>query len=93
MSESKTILISGGAGYVGSALVSRILRDTDWKVKVFDDLMYGGNSLFQFFNFDRFSFIKGDLRKFQMEKKILLFQQPQQVITVDQLRGDHKDWV
>lgn len=67
MSESKTILISGGAGYIGSALVSRILRDTDWKVKVFDDLMYGGNSLFQFFNFDRFSFIKGDLRKFQVE--------------------------
>ena len=30
--------------------------------------MYGGNSLFQFYNFDRFSFIKGDLRKFQLEK-------------------------
>ena len=68
MSESKTVLISGGAGYIGSALVSRILRDTKWNVKVFDDLMYGGNSLFQFFNFDRFSFIKGDLRKFHLEK-------------------------
>lgn len=68
MSESKTVLISGGAGYIGSALVSRILRDTEWNVKVFDDLMYGGNSLFQFFNFDRFSFIKGDLRKFHLEK-------------------------
>ena len=62
MTESKTLLVSGGAGYVGSALVSRILRDTNWNVKVFDDLMYGGNSLFQFYNFDRFSFIKGDLR-------------------------------
>ena len=68
MSESKTLLISGGAGYIGSALVSRVLRDTNWHVKVFDDLMYGGNSLFQFYKFDRFSFIKGDLRKFQLEK-------------------------
>ena len=68
MTESKTLLVSGGAGYVGSALVSRILRDTNWNVKVFDDLMYGGNSLFQFYNFDRFSFIKGDLRKFSVER-------------------------
>tara|TARA_Y100000590_G_scaffold358755_1_gene414290 strand:+ start:10825 stop:11805 length:981 start_codon:yes stop_codon:yes gene_type:complete len=68
MTESKTLLVSGGAGYVGSALVSRILRDTNWNVKVFDDLMYGGNSLFQFYNYDRFSFIKGDLRKFSVEK-------------------------
>ena len=52
MTESNTLLVSGGAGYVGSALVSRILRDTNWNVKVFDDLMYGGNSLFQFYNFD-----------------------------------------
>ena len=68
MSESKTVLISGGAGYVGSALVSRLLRDTNWNVKVFDNLMYGGDSLFQFFNFEKFSFIKGDLRKFELSK-------------------------
>ena len=68
MSESKTVLVSGGAGYVGSALVSRLLRDTNWNVKVFDNLMYGGDSLFQFFNFEKFSFIKGDLRKVELSK-------------------------
>lgn len=68
MSESKTILVVGGAGYVGSALVSRLLKDTDWNVKVFDNLMYGGDSLFHFFNFKKFSFIKGDLRTFELPK-------------------------
>ena len=68
MSESKTILVVGGAGYVGSALVSRLLKDTDWNVKVFDNLMYGGDSLFHFFNFEKFSFIKGDLRTFELPK-------------------------
>ena len=65
MTEAKTVLVSGGAGYIGSALVSRLLRDTNWNVKVFDNLMYGGDSLFHYFNFERFSFIKGDLRKFE----------------------------
>jgi nucleoside-diphosphate-sugar epimerase len=68
LSESKTILVVGGAGYVGSALVSRLLKDTDWNVKVFDNLMYGGDSLFHFFNFKKFSFIKGDLRTFELPK-------------------------
>jgi len=54
MSESKTVLVSGGAGYIGSALVSRLLSDTDLNVKVFDNLMYGGDSLFHFFNFKKF---------------------------------------
>jgi len=68
MSETKTVLVSGGAGYIGSALVSRLLSDTDLNVKVFDNLMYGGDSLFQFFNFEKFSFIKGDLRTFDLPK-------------------------
>ena len=68
MSESKTVLVSGGAGYIGSALDSRLLSDTDLNVKVFDNLMYGGDSLFHFFNFKKFSFIKGDLRTFDLPK-------------------------
>ena len=68
MSEPKTVLVSGGAGYIGSALVSRLLSDTDLNVKVFDNLMYDGDSLLQFFNFKKFSFIKGDLRTFDLPK-------------------------
>ena len=65
---SDTILICGGAGYIGSALTSRILKETNLKVKVFDQLLYGGDSLYPFFNYlDRFKFIQGDLRTFDLD--------------------------
>ena len=64
---SDTILICGGAGYIGSALTSRILKETNYNVKVFDQLLYGGDSLYPFFNYsDRFKFIQGDLRTFDL---------------------------
>ena len=66
---SDNILICGGAGYVGSALTSQILRETDFKVTVFDQLLYGGDSLYPFFNYvDRFKFIQGDLRTYDLDK-------------------------
>ena len=66
---SNTILICGGAGYIGSALTSRILRETNYKVIVFDQLLYGGDSIYPFFNYlDRFKFIQGDLRTFDLDK-------------------------
>ena len=51
-------LVVGGAGYIGSTVVFRALTSTDWDVKVFDRLMYGGSSMFPFFGSmeDRFSF-------------------------------------
>ena len=65
---SDTILICGGAGYVGSTLTSLILRETNLEVKVFDQLLYGGDSLYPFFNYsDRFKFIRGDLRTFDLD--------------------------
>ena len=65
---SDTILICGGAGYVGSALTSLILRETNLEVKVFDQLLYGGDSLYPFFNYsERFKIIRGDLRTFDLD--------------------------
>jgi len=40
---SKTILVTGGAGFIGSNFVRHILASHDWKVVVFDALKYSGN--------------------------------------------------
>lgn len=37
-----TILVTGGAGFIGSALVGHILRETDWNVVVLDKLDEAG---------------------------------------------------
>ncbi len=55
------ILITGGAGYVGSTLIPELLA-LGHQVTVFDNLMYGGDSLISFFRNKNFSFIKGDVR-------------------------------
>src|SRR5471032_1731228 len=37
------LVISGGAGFIGSAVVRRVIRDTDWTVTNIDKLTYAGN--------------------------------------------------
>ena len=37
------ILVTGGAGFIGSALVRRIIQDTPYEVLVYDKLTYAGN--------------------------------------------------
>jgi nucleoside-diphosphate-sugar epimerase len=55
------ILITGGAGYIGSVLIPMLL-DQKFKVTVYDSLLYGGTSLLPYVSNLRFSFIKGDIR-------------------------------
>jgi nucleoside-diphosphate-sugar epimerase len=55
------ILVTGGAGYVGTTLVP-LLLDLKHEVTVLDSLMYRGDVLIPFFRRDGFSFIKGDVR-------------------------------
>lgn len=55
------VLVTGGAGYVGSVLVPELLK-RQYKVRVLDNLMYGGQGLIPCF-FDRnFEMIRGDVR-------------------------------
>jgi len=55
------ILITGGAGYVGTSLIPKLL-DKNYKVKVFDNLTFGGDALLPFFRNSNFEFEPGDVR-------------------------------
>jgi len=55
------ILITGGAGYIGSVLIPHLLS-LGYKVTIYDSLLYGGHSLLAFIPNKNFSFIKGDIR-------------------------------
>ena len=60
----KKIFITGGAGYVGSSLVPRLL-DLDYEVTVFDLFIYGNDVLPDHKNLKK---ILGDIRNTQLLK-------------------------
>ena len=55
------ILVSGGAGYIGSVLV-RLLIEKGYHVRVIDSLNFGGEPIIDLLNHERFEFVKGDVR-------------------------------
>lgn len=55
----RSALIIGGAGYIGSML-SRMLLDDGWKVRVVDSLLYGNESIADIKD-DRFEFRQGNV--------------------------------
>jgi dTDP-glucose 4,6-dehydratase len=61
---SKTLLVTGGAGFIGSAVIRHLIADTDHKVVNVDCLTYAGNleSLADASKSDRYVFEKVDIR-------------------------------
>ena len=59
-SDSKHVIITGGAGFIGSMLTAELLRQGH-QVSVVDDLLFGGESLLGFAKHAGFNFIKGDV--------------------------------
>ena len=60
---SKRILVTGGAGFIGSAVVRHAIRETDHQVLVVDKLTYAGNldSLAPVSNDPRYAFVRADI--------------------------------
>ena len=56
----KRVLITGGAGYIGTVL-TELLLSKGYKVTVYDRLMYDGAILIPFFSNSNFKFVKGDI--------------------------------
>ena len=65
MKNSKKIifLITGGAGFIGSAVIRHIIEHTEHKVINLDKLTYAGNldSLVDVEKSSRYKFIHGDI--------------------------------
>jgi nucleoside-diphosphate-sugar epimerase len=72
-SKGKTdmkILVTGGAGYVGSTLTP-LLLDAGHEVRVMDYLAHGGRSLLGVWSHPNFFFVRGDTRDRQAVRKAL----------------------
>jgi len=59
----KTLLVTGGAGFIGSALIRYLLRQSDYRVVNIDKLTYAGNleSLTEVENHANYRFIQADI--------------------------------
>lgn len=66
----KSILVTGGAGYVGSVLAPRLLEE-GYNVRVIDLMIYDKNSLDSCLENSNFELIKGDIRDNDTLKRII----------------------
>lgn len=55
------VLVTGGAGYVGTTLVPQLL-EKGYDVTIFDSLLFGGDYILPFFRKPNFHFVEGDVR-------------------------------
>jgi dTDP-glucose 4,6-dehydratase len=57
------VIVTGGAGFIGSAVCRYLIKSTDWSVVNFDKLTYAANlaSLASIGTNPRYSFVRGDI--------------------------------
>lgn len=78
----KTLLITGGAGFIGSCVVLKALAETDWRVVNVDKLTYSGNreSLAEVENNPRYKFIQADVADVAAMRDIFAADKPDAVM-------------
>lgn len=61
MADFKSILVTGGAGYIGSVLTSTLVKK-GYSVRVIDSLIYGNGGISKLLDENVIQFIEGDIR-------------------------------
>jgi dTDP-glucose 4,6-dehydratase len=76
--QKETIIVTGGAGFIGSAVIRAIINQTDWDVVNLDILTYAGNldSLVDCASSQRYSHEKVDICDDQSLAKVFKKHQP-----------------
>ncbi len=82
MDNSKTILVTGGAGFIGSNFVHDCLAATDYRIVNLDKLTYAGNpeNLKAFKESPEHIFVRGDIGDVALLNKLLERYQPEAVL-------------
>jgi nucleoside-diphosphate-sugar epimerase len=66
----KYVLVVGGAGYIGSVLVRKLLEE-QYHVRVLDSLMFGDDAISDLYSDPRFELMIGDFRTVEMTVRAL----------------------
>ena len=64
----KKILVTGGAGFIASALIRHLIKTTDYQILNLDKLTYAGNleSLSEISDDKNYQFVQGDIGDFEL---------------------------
>jgi dTDP-glucose 4,6-dehydratase len=78
----KTIVVTGGAGFIGSTLVRMLIRDTGHRVVTVDKLTYAGNleSLRDVEEHPRHRFVTADVADADAVRRVLASERPHGII-------------
>ncbi len=80
--KEKCLLVTGGAGFIGSALIRHLITKTDYSAINLDKLTYAGNleSLAEIENSSRYTFVKGDICDKSLVSSLLKKHQPSAIM-------------
>ena len=78
----KTILVTGGAGFIGSTVVRMLIRETEHRVVTVDKLTYAGNveSLAEVRDHSRHRFVKADVGDAGAMRALIAEERPDGII-------------
>lgn len=78
MSAPRRVLITGGAGFIGSAVIRYLIQETDYEVVNLDALTYAGNlgSVAEVANDPRYRFVHGDIRDRELLARVFREHRP-----------------